>query len=179
MAQRFGEPATGLGGAACFKRLRPSVIVAGLLFQMKAGRPMDKRQASRGRVFPPALFPDVLTADDALLRRIAAADYGMEAARHFAALKEVLTLQNGYLSLEADQAFYPAETVELAAYRASDSRAYLICHLMLVQSTLAGTAWFGLAGYRQHYLDSRAGLPMSVRRQLDAAYALAEARGEI
>lgn len=140
---------------------------------------MGKRKASRGRVFPPALFPDVLTADDALLQRIAAADYGMEAARHFTALKQVVAAQNGYLAADLDQVFYPAEVVELAAYQAADARVYLLCHLMMVQSALAGTCFFDLDGYRQHYRDARAGLPPSVRQHLDAAYALAEARGEI
>lgn len=140
---------------------------------------MGKRQASRGRVFPPAVFPEVSAADDALLHRIAAADYGMEAARHFAALKEVVTVQNGYLAADLDQVFYPAEVVELAAYQAADARVYLLCHLMMVQSALAGTCFFDLGSYRQHYRDARADLPPAVQRRLDAAYALAEARGEI
>ncbi|MFH6975278.1 hypothetical protein ACG2K1_04510 [Neisseria sp. 23W00296] len=84
---------------------------------------MPKRP--RQPVFPPPLFPAVLRADDALLRRIAAtADSGAEAERHYAALRQTVREQNGFLTHQ--QGYYPAGAVEPAAENAADPAAFVL-----------------------------------------------------
>ncbi|MDU4437250.1 hypothetical protein [Morococcus cerebrosus] len=128
--------------------------------------------------FPPALLPYLENVGDEILRRISMADYGMEADRHFHELQQVLHRQNGYLS--AEQAFYPAETVELAAYNQQDAVAYTVCLLILIQSAVMQTYWADLSSYWQEYWkNNREALPPNLMKELDAAFALAREKGEL
>ncbi|UOP01408.1 hypothetical protein [Kingella potus] len=66
-------------------------------------------------------------------------DYGMEAGQHYVALQTVLRGQNGYLSVQCNGVWHPAEAVELAACNPADAAAYTLCRLILIQSAIAGT----------------------------------------
>ncbi|MGF6147872.1 Uncharacterised protein [Kingella potus] len=135
-----------------------------------------KRQAA-APAFPPPLFALHAYAADDTLRRISSADYGMEAGQHYVALQTVLRGQNGYLSVQCNGVWHPAEAVELAACNPADAAAYTLCRLILIQSAIAGT-YGELTEYgRQQYQSDRAQLPPSCRAALDAAYRLAAERG--
>ena len=135
---------------------------------------MPKRP--RQPVFPPPLFPAVLRADDAVLRRIAAtADSGAEAERHYAALRQTVRQQNGFFTHQ--QGYYPADAVELAAENVADPAAFVLSHLMIIQSEAAQTCRFTLGMYWRHYQNQRGKLSERLQAELDAAYALARERG--
>lgn len=130
--------------------------------------------------FPPALFPYIKNASADTLHRISRFDYGMEAERHFAALRQIVNGQNGYVSVDLNQAFYPGDVIELAAFDASDAFCYTVCHLMMIQSELAETCRFDLSPYWLRYRNGeRDALPPSMQEQLDAAYRLADEGGRI
>ena len=125
------------------------------------------------------MFPYIRTANQNTLQRISSTDYGMDAKQHLQALQQVMTVQNGYLSADLGQYYYPAETVELMAYHSEDAHAYTICHLMIIQSVLAETYGCLLSFYWNHYQKNRDGLPPSMQQELDAAYRLADEKGMI
>lgn len=126
--------------------------------------------------FPPPLFPAVLCADDTVLRRIAAtADSGAEAERHFAALRQTVREQNGFLTHE--QGYYPADAVELVAENAADPAAFVLGQLIIIQSEAVQTCRFTLGMYWRHYQNQRGKLSERLQAELDAAYALARERG--
>ena len=137
----------------------------------------SKKKKKQPASFPLPRFALAPYSADAVLRRISQADYGMEAEQHYAALQTVLHEQNGYLSTECNQAWYPAEVVELAAYAPGDAAAYTLCRLMLIQSAIAGTYGELTENERQQYQFDSAQLPTSCRDVLDKAYHLAAERG--
>ena len=133
-------------------------------------------QKNRHRNFPPPLFPAVLRTDDALLRLVArTADDGAEAKQHHAALRRVVREQNGYLA--DDQAYYPADAVELCAERGENAAAFAFCHLLMIQSAVAQTCPFTLGRYWRYYQTKRPRLPDRLQTELDYAYAIARERG--
>lgn len=139
---------------------------------------MAKKRKPSTSAFPPALFPYIQQASDDTLRRISRFDYGMEAERHVAALKQIVREQNGYVSAGLGQAFYPGDVIELAAFDAQDAFGYTVCHLIMIQSELAETCRFSLSPYWQRYRNGeRSTLPPTMQAQLDAAYQLADERG--
>ena len=105
---------------------------------------MAKKRKPSISAFPPALFPYIQQASDDTLHRISRFDYGMEAERHVAALKQIVHEQNGYVSADLGQTFYPGDVIELAAFDAQDAFGYTICHLIMIQSELAETCRFSL-----------------------------------
>lgn len=140
---------------------------------------MAKKRPSTS-VFLPALFPYIRQASDDTLRRISRFDYGTEAERHVAALKQIVREQNGYVSADLGQTFYPGDVIELAAFDAQDAFGYTVCHLIMIQSELAETCRFSLSPYWQRYRNGeRSTLPPTMQAQLDAAYQLADERGRI
>lgn len=140
---------------------------------------MAKKRPSTS-VFLPALFPYIRQASDDTLRRISRFDYGTEAERHVAALKQIVREQNGYVSADLGQTFYPGDVIELAAFDAQDAFGYTVCHLIMIQSELAETCRFSLSPYWQRYRNGeRSPLPPTMQAQLDAAYQLADERGRI
>lgn len=140
---------------------------------------MAKKRPSTS-VFLPALFPYIRQASDDTLRRISRFDYGTEAERHVAALKQIVREQNGYVSADLGQTFYPGDVIELAAFDAQDAFGYTVCHLIMIQSELAETCRFSLSPYWQRYRNGeRSTLPPNMQAQLDAAYQLADERGRI
>ncbi len=141
---------------------------------------MAKKHKPSTSAFPPALFPYIRQASDDTLRRISRFDYGTEAERHVAALKQIVREQNGYVSADLGQTFYPGDVIELAAFDAQDAFGYTVCHLIMIQSELAETCRFSLAPYWQRYRNGeRAALPPTMQAQLDVAYQLADERGRI
>ena len=140
---------------------------------------MAKKRPSTS-VFLPALYPYIRQASDDTLRRISRFDYGTEAERHVAALKQIVREQNGYVSADLGQTFYPGDVIELAAFDAQDAFGYTVCHLIMIQSELAETCRFSLSPYWQRYRNGeRSPLPPTMQAQLDAAYQLADERGRI
>ena len=136
---------------------------------------MAKKHKPSISAFPPALFPYIRQAT---LHRISRFDYGMEAERHVAALKQIVHEQNGYVSADFGQTFYPGDVIELAAFDAQDAFGYTVCHLIMIQSELAETCRFNLSPYWQRYRSGeRDALPPTMQAQLDAAYRLADERG--
>lgn len=125
----------------------------------------------------PFLFKPLYSGDDILRRLAATADSSREAERHVQALRQVLREQNGYLFNE--QAYYPGDAVELAAYRSEAVAPYLLAHLLMIQSEAAQTCRFMLAPYYRHYQAARNSLPPSAQQTLDAAYRLAVGLGLI
>ena len=141
---------------------------------------MAKKRKLSISAFPPALFPYIQQASDDTLHRISRFDYGMEAEHHIAALKQIVHEQNGYVSADLGQAFYPGDVIELAAFDAQDAFGYTVCHLIMIQSELAETCRFSLSPYWQRYRNGeRSTLPPTMQAQLDAAYQLADERGRI
>lgn len=141
---------------------------------------MAKKHQSSPPSFPPALFPYIKNASADTLRRISRFDHGMEAKRHFAALRQIVSEQNGYVSIGLNQAFYPGDVIELAAFDAGDAFCYTVCHLMMIQSALAETCCFTLSPYWLRYRNGeRDTLPPSMQEQLDTAYRLADEHGQI
>ena len=141
---------------------------------------MAKKRKPSAPTFPPALFPYIRQAGDDTLRRISRFDYGTEAERHVAALKQIVREQNGYVSAGLGQTFYPGDVIELAAFDAQDAFGYTVCHLIMIQSELAETCRFSLSPYWQRYRNGeRDALPPTMQAQLDAAYQLADERGRI
>ncbi|MBH5328629.1 hypothetical protein H9Q10_02950 [Eikenella sp. S3360] len=139
-----------------------------------------KRKRQSAPEFPPILFPYIQQASDDTLRRISRFDYGMEAERHFNALRQIVHEQNGYVSLSLDQAFYPGDVIELAAFDPQDAFCYTVCHLIMIQSELAETCRFTLSPYWKRYrTGEREALPPTMQAQLDAAYRLADERSLI
>lgn len=139
---------------------------------------MAKKRKPSISAFPPALFPYIRQASDDTLRRISRFDYGTEAERHVAALKQIVREQNGYVSAGLGQTFYPGDVIELAAFDVQDAFGYTICHLIMIQSELAETCRFSLSPYWQRYRNGeRSALPPTMQAQLDAAYQLADERG--
>ncbi|OAM29120.1 hypothetical protein [Eikenella corrodens] len=139
---------------------------------------MAKKRKLSISAFPPALFPYIQQASDDTLHRISRFDYGMEAEHHIAALKQIVHEQNGYVSADLGQTFYPGDVIELAAFDAQDAFGYTVCHLIMIQSELAETCRFSLSPYWQRYRKGeRSTLPPTMQAQLDAAYRLADERG--
>ncbi|WP_049258081.1 hypothetical protein [Eikenella corrodens] len=139
---------------------------------------MAKKRKPSTSAFPPALFPYIQQASDDTLHRISRFDYGMEAERHVAALKQIVHEQNGYVSAGLGQAFYPGDVIELAAFDVQDAFGYTICHLIMIQSELAETCRFNFSAYWQRYRNGeRSALPLTMQAQLDAAYQLADEHG--
>ena len=141
---------------------------------------MAKKRKLSISAFPPALFPYIQQASDDTLHRISRFDYGMEAEHHIAALNQIVHEQNGYVSADLGQTFYPGDVIELAAFDAQDAFGYTVCHLIMIQSELAETCRFSLSPYWQRYRNGeRSTLPPTMQAQLDAAYQLADERGRI
>ena len=127
---------------------------------------MPKRP--RRPVFPPPLFPAVLRADDAVLRRIVTtADSGTEAERHYAALRQTVRQQNSFLTHQ--QGYYPADAVELAAENAAAPAAFVLSQLIIIQSEAAQTCRFTPGMYWRHYQNQRGQLSERLQAELDAA----------
>ena len=79
-----------------------------------------------------------------------------------------------------DRLFYPAETVELAAYNQQDAVAYTVCLLILIQSTVMQTLLGGFIVLLARILENnREALPPNLMKELDAAFALAREKGEL
>ena len=141
---------------------------------------MAKKRKPSISTFPPALFPYIQQASDDTLHHISRFDYGMEAERHVVALKQIVREQNGYVSADLGQTFYPSDVIELAAFDVQDAFGYTVCHLIMIQSELAETCCFNLSPYWQRYRNGeRSTLPPTMQAQLDAAYQLADERGRI
>ncbi|OAM21838.1 hypothetical protein A7P89_06610 [Eikenella corrodens] len=139
---------------------------------------MAKKRKPSTSAFPPALFPYIQQASDDTLHSISRFDYGMEAERHVVALKQIVREQNGYVSADLGQTFYPGDVIELAAFDVQDAFGYTICHLIMIQSELAETCRFNLSPYWQRYRNGeRSALPPTMQAQLDTAYQLADERG--
>ena len=100
---------------------------------------MAKKHKPSTSAFPPALFPYIRQASDDTLRRISRFDYGMEAERHIAALKQIVREQNGYVSADLGQTFYPGDVIELAAFDVQDAFGYTVCNLPFQPFTLLAT----------------------------------------
>lgn len=128
--------------------------------------------------FPPMLFPYIKTVTEAVLRRIAGGDYGMDAERHFELLKQVVGKQNGYL--DDDQAYFPGEVIDLAVYDSATQGgyAYTVCSLILIQNQIHRKYGVELEFVWERYRNTeRAKLPPSMRKELDAAYVSAIEKG--
>lgn len=129
--------------------------------------------------FPPMLFPYIKTVPEAVLRRIADGDYGMDAERHFELLKQVVGKQNGYLS--DDQAYFPGEVIDLAVWDpdGTGGYAYTVCNLILIQNQInsrCGSVELEMV-WERYCKQERAKLPPSMQKELDSAYALAFEKG--
>jgi len=85
--------------------------------------------------FPPTLFPYLAqTGAQSIAGLTALAISPDERAEHAAALRQILTEQNGYLSREQSSAYYPAELLEYALYYPEHAQAYTISVLILLQT---------------------------------------------
>lgn len=131
----------------------------------------------RPAAFPPPLFPLYTLANDATLRHISRADYGMDAEQHFAALKQVLGNQNGYLA--DGQHWYPAEVIELASYSADHPAAFTLCHLIILQNLINGSGCFPDVYGQAEYAGRCAALPSCLQHLLAEACKTARERGAI
>lgn len=87
--------------------------------------------------FPPTLFPYLAqTGVQSIAGLTALAISPDERAEHAAALRQILTEQNGYLSREQCSAYYPAELLEYALYHPERGQAYTISVLILLQTAM-------------------------------------------
>ncbi|MFH6973731.1 hypothetical protein ACG2K1_07665 [Neisseria sp. 23W00296] len=131
----------------------------------------------RPAAFPPPLFPLHTLADDATLRHISRADYGMDAEQHFTALKQVLDNQNGYLA--DGQHWHPAEVFELTSYSAEHPAVFTLCHLIILQNLIHGSGCFFDVYGQVEYAGRCATLPLGLQKLLDNACQTAREHGAI
>lgn len=88
------------------------------------------------------------------LRWIAHLDYGLNADKHLAALKQVLKEQRG--SLVGDQSWFPYEVIQLGRTRLQEGHeeAFALCVLLVLRAVREGfDQWTGL----HHWLPNCAG----------------------
>ena len=123
--------------------------------------------------FPPTLFPYLAqTGAQSIAGLTALAISPDERAEHAAALRQILTEQNGYLSREQSGAYYPAELLEYALYHPEHAQAYTMSVLILLQTAvhhrqLSPDLEMAAQRYQQ---EVREILPASMRQALDEAF---------
>ena len=123
--------------------------------------------------FPPTLFPYLAqTGTQSIASLTALAISPDERAEHAAALRQILTEQNGYLSREQSGAYYPAELLEYALYHPEHAQAYTMSVLILLQTAvwhrqLPPDLEMAAQRYQQEVRET---LPASMRQALDEAF---------
>ena len=123
--------------------------------------------------FPPTLFPYLAQTGAQSIASLTALTISPdERAEHAAALRQILTEQNGYLSREQSSAYYPAELLEYALYHPEHAQAYTMSVLILLQTAvwhrqLPPDLEMAAQRYQQEVRET---LPASMRQALDEAF---------
>ncbi|WP_369583345.1 hypothetical protein [Kingella oralis] len=123
--------------------------------------------------FPPTLFPYLAQTGAQSIASLTALTISPdERAEHAAALRQILTEQNGYLSREQSSAYYPAELLEYALYHPEHAQAYTMSVLILLQTAvwhrqLPPDLEMAAQRYQQ---EVREILSASMRQALDEAF---------
>lgn len=86
----------------------------------------------------PLITPLLKTITEQELAFIAGLDYGLDADRHLAALRELIFAQDG--DLTRDQSWYPHEVIALGAHhlQPGHEREFFFCTMLLLQAVQSG-----------------------------------------